>query len=94
MRHRPLHDHRISTPSLLKAALEDPALLQYYVLDGNADNLILDLAFKMPDRDEHGNIILLPDVGGKRRIDYIIHRRTDEVVCIYILIVIFVGRCI
>ena len=78
MRQRPLHDQRISTPALLKTALEDPALLQYYVLDGNMVAMILDEAYRMPDRDEDGNMILLPDVGGKRRIDYIIHRRTDQ----------------
>ena len=79
MRQRPLHDTRTSTPALLKSALEDPYLLQYYVLDGDIVDMALELAYKMPDRDQNGKQKLTA-VGGRRRIDYIIHRRSENLV--------------
>ncbi|XP_023931355.1 sphingomyelin phosphodiesterase 3 isoform X2 [Lingula anatina] len=74
-RHIPMWDPRIGTPEKFKSALEDPALRQYYVFDADIEVSSLDYAGVMPERDEHGDIILKPTVGGKRRLDYILFRR-------------------
>ena len=79
MRHVPLHDSQISTPEGLKEALDDPYLLQHYILDGDISSCTIEIASYMPSRDEEGNEILSP-VGGKRRIDYVLYRKRDGVV--------------
>ncbi len=88
MRHITLQERAIQTPSGLKAALEDPILLQYYIIDADIEDATPAFAWKLPDRDAQGNWILSP-VGGKRRIDYLLYKRNMHLVCINIHVHIY-----
>ena len=77
MRHTPLNDARIQTAAGLRKALQDPKKLQYYVLDGDQRDLQYAEAWRMPEVDQNGDQVCHPR-GGKRRIDYIMHRRSDK----------------
>ena len=81
MRHTPLNDALIQTPAGLKRALDDPLLLQYYVLDGTMRDLQYAEAWRMPDVDQDGRQRWHPR-GGKRRIDYVMQRRQDKPVVV------------
>ena len=50
--------------------------LQYYVLDGTLTDLRYEVAWEMPETDEFGRQKLHKH-GGKRRIDYVMQRRSD-----------------
>lgn len=69
-----LQDDAISTPESLKKVLEDPYLLQQYLIDADIESATMSgLVNAMPKTDKYGNIVLSP-VGGKRRIDWILYR--------------------
>ncbi len=74
-----LHDPLVTTPHGLKLALSDPILRQNYILDTDWMSATMALASHVPERDDHGNIIPKPG-GGRRRIDYLLYRKTDNVV--------------
>lgn len=75
-----LHDEAISTPEGLKAAIEDPYLRQYYLIDADVETATMDAIYNAPvKKDVHGNLILSP-VGGRRRIDLVLYRKQSPVV--------------
>ncbi|XP_046373908.2 sphingomyelin phosphodiesterase 5-like [Haliotis rufescens] len=75
LQHNRLWDQEVSTPEGLCSVLKDPLQRQRYMVDA-------DLQTSTPDStdnaackfDHHGNVIPSP-LGGKRRVDYIIHRK-------------------
>ena len=72
----------MSTPHGLKLALEDPILLQNYIMNADWTSATLALVNSLPERDSDGHIIPSP-VGGRRRIDFLLFRKEDQVVCIF-----------
>lgn len=79
MRNALLHDSQISTPELMKEALEDPQLRQHYVIDADLESTTMDAVYNPTSkRDEHGILILSP-VGGRRRIDVVLYRKQTPV---------------
>ncbi len=74
----------MSTPHGLKIVLEDPILLQNYLLNGDWTSATMDLMYALPERDEQGNIVP-SEVGGRRRIDYLLHRKEDKTVCYFVV---------
>ncbi|XP_045194176.2 sphingomyelin phosphodiesterase 3-like [Mercenaria mercenaria] len=74
-----LHDKAVSTPEGLKAAIEDPYLRQYYLIDADIESATMDSIYNAPlKKDKHGNLILSP-VGGRRRIDVVLYRKQSPV---------------
>ena len=81
-RQRLLHDPLVSTPNGLKHVLEDPILLQNYFVDADWKSATMSLMYTLPDKDPDGNIIPSP-VGGRRRIDFLLHRKEDQTVRVH-----------
>lgn len=72
-----LYDSNVSSPAAMKRVIEDPLLMQTYLLDGDLTYASLAMATSLAKRDANGDIIPSP-VGGKRRIDYVLFNQTDS----------------
>ena len=75
-----MHESSATDPETLKASLLDPLLRHRYMND--ADVMEQSMASLVSDKlrmDELGNLQEFPE-GGKRRIDYILHRKDTPVV--------------
>ena len=79
LRQRLIYEPQVRTPAGLKEALEDPILLQTYILDADVVNATSELGHILAQKDEHDNVIP-SKFGGKRRIDYILFKEEDGVV--------------
>lgn len=88
MRQDHMFDGLVASPAGLKSALEDPALRQCHIIDGDiVEHTKEALAFGHIRRDEQNNVLQFPE-GGRRRIDYIIYHKSYPVVsslCIYFI---------
>ncbi|XP_064640656.1 sphingomyelin phosphodiesterase 5-like [Lineus longissimus] len=76
-RQRVIHNPEVQTASGLAKSLKDPYYRQLHVLDANVQEHSVNLMTVMPEVDEHGNMVLLPE-GGKRRIDYVLHNLEEN----------------
>ena len=80
MRHTSLWEPEISTPGGLKQALEDPILRHRYIVDGNVKHGTLKEICGTKPVDEDTVRSKLMDVAGRRRIDYVLHRKETNMV--------------
>ncbi|BFZ13435.1 hypothetical protein BsWGS_16473 [Bradybaena similaris] len=79
MRQDHMFDSLVTSPAGLKSALEDPALRQCHIIDGDiVEHTKEALAFGHIRRDEQNNVLQFPE-GGRRRIDYIIYHKSHPV---------------
>ncbi|CAG5116630.1 unnamed protein product [Candidula unifasciata] len=79
MRQDHMFDSLVTSPDGLKSALEDPALRQCHIIDGDImEHTKEALAFGHIRRDDQNNVVLFPE-GGRRRIDYIIYHKSHPV---------------
>ncbi|XP_048253367.1 sphingomyelin phosphodiesterase 5-like isoform X2 [Haliotis rufescens] len=70
-----LWDQEVSTPEGLCSVLKDPLQRQRYMVDADLQTSTLDSIVNASCKvDQHGNVIPSPR-GGKRRVDYVIHRK-------------------
>ena len=80
MRHKFLWDPDIRTPDGLRSALSDPYLRQRYIVDGNiASPTLSAICNSEPIKNKDGNLMLFKGCG-KRRVDYILYRKTCNMV--------------
>ncbi|XP_067651743.1 sphingomyelin phosphodiesterase 5-like [Haliotis asinina] len=74
-RQNQLWDKEVSTPEGLCSVLKDPLQRQRYMVDADLQTSTLDSIVNSSCKvDDHGNIIPSA-LGGKRRVDYVIHRK-------------------
>lgn len=78
-----MHEESARTPESLKAALNDPVLRHRYLVDADVvEQSRKSLVDVRLHTDEHGNVQSFP-AGGKRRIDYILHKKEAPIVSIF-----------
>ena len=77
MRQLMLYEPQISTPARMKGALDDPVLLQQYVLDANVVKATKELMTVAPKTDVRGQPVLSV-ASGKRRVDYLLYRNRNN----------------
>ena len=81
MRPCTLHDDVISTPEGLKNILQDPRLRHKYMIDADLkSHTVVELSKKGGDLDET-DLSFLVEKAGKRRIDFLLFRHIDGLVC-------------
>ena len=84
MRQSTLYDPSGTTPDSLKESLEDPGMLRWHVLDGDIEEITMAACFEMPPVDGTTGKVIPSECGGRRRVDYVLTRKEDNVVSVKI----------
>ncbi|KAK2153252.1 hypothetical protein LSH36_303g03023 [Paralvinella palmiformis] len=72
-----IQEPEISSPMAMKRVLENPVLMQKFLLDADINYTCVAMNTMKAKCDAQGNVIPSP-VGGKRRTDYILVRKDDK----------------
>lgn len=68
-----LLDPGYKSPEALRKVLKDDVKRRYYILDADIEEITPITPFLLPKAEEHGEVVALPDTGGKRRVDKILY---------------------